>query len=417
MTTQTIVKCAHCNGLNAHGLPFCMFCGSSLVGTDDVKLISPRPCNACSVVDPLSQKYCVSCGATMNPSREHTVLVQQKPALPATSPRLNQQERKRRTQHRTRQAIFSATAAAALAGLAVGGAYLYSQNQIAQNTGLLVYASPSGADVFVEDSHNCLVKSGKIKSNGELLIKGMAAGRYSLTVSKLGYKPNEQAVVLVPNKIASIGIPERIDLLSLERVPSPASVIAGSTSAAVPISKNGNSAASTIKSSQPARSEVSSVKIAQSSGPLRKKPLPEPKARSAQYNAKPQKTITELDHTNSETASTTLHGEQDVATSKDATSTQLAPPSEEPIIPNKFMRRRMQNPHMDRRFAQGLNGPFCAVGYPVILPSNPPFFETNAQRLFNDPDSLAQSKRFRPNMRQVKKMIQNQPLRPTVENQ
>lgn len=353
----------------------------------------------------------------MNPSREHTVLVQQKPALALSSPRSKQREKKQRAERKTRQAIISAAAAVGIVGLLVGGAYLYSQNQTAQNTGLLVYASPSGADVFVEDSHNCLVKSGKIKSNGELLLKGMAAGRYSLTVSKLGYKPNEQSVVLVSNKIASIGIPERIDLLSLDPTPSPAGIIASSTSAAVPISKNGNSAISTIKSSQPARSEVPSSKIAQSSGDFRKKPLPEPEARGAKSITETRKAIPELEHKNSETATTTLQGEnEEVATSDDPPSTQQALPNDEPFIPNKFMRRRMQNPHMDRRFAQGLNGPFRAVGYPTILPGNPPFDEANAQRSLNDPDSPAHSKRFRPNIHQFMKMIQNQPLRPTAEN-
>lgn len=414
MTTQTIVKCANCNGLNAHALPFCMFCGSSLVGTDDVKLISPRPCNACSVVNPLSQKYCVSCGATMNPSREHTALVQQKPALASTSHRLNLKEKKRQTQHKTRRAIIGASVAAAVTSLCIAGGYFYSQNQIAQNTGMLVYASPSGADVFVEDSHNCLVRSGKIKANGELLLKGMAAGRYSLTVSKLGYKPNEQSVVLVPNKIASIGIPERIDLLSLDHPVAPATT----TSSAPAIFPNilaGKSEQPKIKSFQPAKipSSAQTSKAAQSNYTI-KAASAEKKPSQIESSAEASKTSTEA---GPKTTEAPLQGSTELATNNsiNETATLQAPQNEEPFIPNKFMRRRMQNPHIDRRFSHVPNGPFRAIGYPVVIPPQGSIDQTRVNSSFNEPSVMPLNKRIRPNMRQFIELIQSDPVRRTDE--
>ncbi len=401
MTTQTIVKCAACNGLNAHGLPFFLYCGSGLEGNDDVRLISPRPCNACSVVDPLSQKYCVSCGANMNSSREHALFIQQKAVLSQTAARLTQ-ERKRR-QERRKQIITRAAWAAAIAGALVAGSYLFSQHQLRQNTGVLVYASPSGADVFVEDASNCLVKSGKIKPNGELLLKGMAPGRYSLTVSRLGYKPKEQTVILHPNKIASIGIPERIDLISDNGIES------SKTASAKPEpSKTLAISAEPIKTtslSKPASHSMPRINIVTKENLSTVPSEGKTKTDSVENIEHPAKSTPSIkpDSLISESSSTTSEARSETATPE--LSQSLMPP------PAPTWRRSMQDPQFpDRRFARLQNGPFRAVGYPTVIPNRPNFDQSVPSGNFGDLNTQQFNKRMGPKMRRFMKMMQNEPM-------
>lgn len=390
MTTQTIVKCGACNGLNSHGLPYCMFCGSSLVGTDDVRLISPRPCNACSVVDPLSQKYCVSCGASMNSSKEHALPLQQKTELAQTTSRLNQLEKKRLQKRRKRQAF---TAAALAIAAVLGGTYLISQHQLRENTGVLVYASPSGADVFVEDAHNCLIKSGKVKPNGELLLKGFAPGRYSLTISRIGYKPKEQSVVVLPNKIAAVGIPERIDLLAANTPDLPIqdsnvietfskSTVSSNQTAPQPKStrRDESRTKSTPKTTEPP--ERVQTKVA--AGPSTDKELA----------SKP---------TSEETSQT--EPSSDMATQTEAPP--LAPPIAQ-LSPEQHRGQQLP-PFADRRFGRTANGPFRAVGYPMLVPARPNL-ENEPIGSFDEQNPAPPYDRFRPKMRRFMKMIQSEPV-------
>lgn len=222
VTTQTIVRCGACSGLNAHGLPYCMYCGHSLEGTEDVRIASPRPCRSCSIIDALSQKFCINCGENMNSnsgestkntdsmssSQRTTVPNDIKSKTTGTYRTARAEARKKRSKQTL--LIFCLLSAGSVASI-----YGISQFQEEQNTGIMVHASPAGAEVLLEDNHEFLVKSGKINSQGELLMKGVKPGHYSLTLTQNGFEPLEQPVDILPNKISSIGIPKPLELKAI----------------------------------------------------------------------------------------------------------------------------------------------------------------------------------------------------------
>ncbi|MBX9686242.1 MAG: zinc ribbon domain-containing protein, partial [Candidatus Obscuribacterales bacterium] len=252
--TETIVRCPNCSGLNAHGLKFCLFCGESLEGTADVRLAVPRPCKVCSIVDSLSHKFCTNCGSSMTlMDRANQIVsaevVNELPAIITAD--------KRRPRKKKKSSVEGYAAAAIILSTVIAGIYSLCQYQLTSNTGFLIHATPVGAEVTVEDKRGCVLKTGFINRRGELQLLGFHPGIYNVSLSHVGYLSSAREVVLPPNKIVGLGIPETI---ALQHEASDESETAASSGAGsrLPVGVQlEQSSAKTIEATAPVGSEQS----------------------------------------------------------------------------------------------------------------------------------------------------------------
>lgn len=207
-TTEIIVRCASCSGLNAHGLPYCMFCGGNLGGTSEVRKAVPRPCRACSIIDPLSHKFCVNCGSGMTILDHAEIIIKNDPL--ETKPTASR--RRVSAQRKKPPAMQAFAAVAVLVCTVITAIYVFSQCQITQNTGVLVHATPIGAKVTIIDSSGSIVRAGIVNARGEVELTGLRPGFYQVVLSHMGYNTVTRELRIHANKLAAIGVHESLDL-------------------------------------------------------------------------------------------------------------------------------------------------------------------------------------------------------------
>ena len=205
---EIIVRCYFCSGLNNHGLPFCLYCGTNLEGNSEKKQAVPRACKVCSIIDPLSQQYCIHCGAGMNVLDQVNYILSDTPVSNPALPRpRNTSSRKKRSNGLQEMAV-----AAIFLGTIIAAIFAFCQYQLAENTGVLVHASPVGSEVTIEDKSGCVLKTGFIDDKGDLKLNGLRPGTYEVSVSHVGFQTASQDVRVFANKTVAIGIPNTLEL-------------------------------------------------------------------------------------------------------------------------------------------------------------------------------------------------------------
>jgi hypothetical protein len=133
------------------------------------------------------------------------------PALPRPRNTSSRKKKSRGGQELGVAAIFIGTIIAAV--------YALCQYQLAENTGVLVHASPVGSEVTIEDKSGCVLKTGFIDDKGDLKLSGMKPGTYEVSVSHVGFRTASQDVIVFANKTVAIGIPNTLELEVEEKLP------------------------------------------------------------------------------------------------------------------------------------------------------------------------------------------------------
>lgn len=175
----------------------------------EVRLAVPRPCNSCSIIDPLSHKFCVNCGSGMVMIDRSNHMLSSDVSI---KPKGKTTTRKMRANKRKSNNLTAVVAGILLIGTITAGIYSLCQYQLSQSTGVLIHAMPIGSEVTIEDHSGFVVKTGLINRRGEVQLVGFQPGIYSLAISHVGFKTSSQELNIMPNKIAALGIPISLQL-------------------------------------------------------------------------------------------------------------------------------------------------------------------------------------------------------------
>lgn len=129
-------------------------------------------------------------------------------------------QKKKKSTHVQEMAI-----AALFLGTIIAAVFALCQYQLAENTGVLVHASPVGAEVTIEDRSGCVIKTGFIDDKGELKLTGLRPGSYEVSISHVGFQTATQDLHVLANKTLAIGIPQTLELDPEEKTTSESAVI------------------------------------------------------------------------------------------------------------------------------------------------------------------------------------------------
>ncbi|HEY9869090.1 MAG TPA: zinc ribbon domain-containing protein [Candidatus Obscuribacterales bacterium] len=237
-------RCPSCGNENAAGMGFCMECGEprrGLTGSFPVQAgesdkptgtqtytreMAPaetpqgrgRVCPACGKFDPLSNRFCVYCGASTQTAMFDRAMQSQTATLevePLAAPR-------RAVPALPPGVMIGAAAFGVVSGILVG-IFAYSafiEDMIVKSSwpaaGLVLYASPPLSQVTVKDNTARHFALGQTGPEGELTVTDLPPGSYTLILAAPGYQTFARDLQLERNKVTVIGYPQRIQLASKE---------------------------------------------------------------------------------------------------------------------------------------------------------------------------------------------------------
>ena len=210
-------------------MAFCVFCGQALPQTPAAEPLltgEVRLCPKCGKADSFNTRFCVFCGsdtALAPGARSGGQAAVERPGLrrPTRATKAQMMTSSERAEGK-KQIAPRWSIIAAIAGLCVGmvAAYLGMNSGLEllaiknswPHRGLIVYATPSMAQVYLEEQSGQVFTIGQTGPDGALSLPDVPPGTYRLTLSAPGRKELETEIRVELDRVTVIGFPKRIDL-------------------------------------------------------------------------------------------------------------------------------------------------------------------------------------------------------------
>ncbi len=222
--------CSSCNFSNEHVSLFCSNCGSPIKNQQDSATTETRKTLQWNLPtqndSSLQQSNAASAPTAVSPKVPHLQQSNAPNSSTADSPKESQSYqhkimKSRRALPVDRNALVGFSISCLLGitlGLAVwwfGNDYIVRPNQerqFWQGHSLVVYATPIGADVTVEEAQRKATAFGKIPGTGRLIFDDLSDGEYGLFIKMPGYKSLFAAVKIESGHPCVLGFPAALKL-------------------------------------------------------------------------------------------------------------------------------------------------------------------------------------------------------------
>lgn len=197
---------------------FCVNCGSQLAGQQPAAEAhaGSTACPQCGQIEEQGHMFCTNCGATLPLAQPATAPVSSRTGRGAVFKPVA--SKRRGNQSPLLVPLSLAAGVAAGVGLAFLARNIGLLEKISPSGwpahGLVVFASPSFAQVVIEERSGKAFTVGRTGKSGSLSIPDLPAGSYRLTLSAPGCLPAVKDIQVEENQALILGYPARIDLAS-----------------------------------------------------------------------------------------------------------------------------------------------------------------------------------------------------------